>query len=149
MHTSEPGSSFMIIQSEKPSKKELEESAVFTACFSQQWKKIKPNQKIEIDVFKGSQLYKTKLMKTGTFGIKGEKKVMRVSPKLVLIIQKGKIRAVPKNGREKKLAEIKPGKLSKEQASEKIAKKIRDKFHFPISREEIMSAIPSDRLSVK
>jgi len=150
MHTSAPGSPFMIIQSDKPTKKDLQETAVFCACFSKQWKKLKSAaSKIDIDVFKGEQIYKIKVMKTGTFGVKGEKETVKVKPELILVIQKGKLRAVPKGTKEKKLAEIKPGKLSKEQATEKIVKKIKDKYHFPISKDEIMQAIPSDRLSVK
>ena len=39
---------------------------------------------------------------------------------------------------EKVLAEIKRGNLSKQEAAEKIAKKIRDKFDLPVSKEEIM-----------
>lgn len=149
MHTSAPGSSFMIIQTNNPSKKELEETGVFTACFSQEWKRGK--KKIDIDVFKGEQVYKTKSMKLGSFGIKGDKKTIKVVPELVLIMQKGKLRAVPKTIEKKNeiLAEIKPGNLDKEKASEKIAKKIKDKYHFPVSREEIMQAIPSDKLGVK
>lgn len=149
MHTSKPGSPFMIIQSDKPTKKDLEETAIFCACFSKQWKIVKPSSKIDIDIFKGGQIYKSKLMKKGTFGIKGKKETIKVKPELVLIFQKGKLKAVPKNSYEKILAEIKPGKLSKEQAAEKIAKKIKDKFHLPIIKDEIMQAIPSGKLSVK
>lgn len=147
MHTSAPGSPFMIIQSDKPTKKDLQEAAIFCACFSKQWKKSKKS--IDIDVFKGEQLYKSRLMKIGTFGVNGDKEIIKVKPELVLVIQKTKFRAVPKTTKEKKLAEIKPGKLSKEQATEKLAKKIQDKFHLPVSRDEVMQAIPSDRLSVK
>jgi hypothetical protein len=147
MHTSAPGSPFMIIQSDKPSKKDLEETAIFTGCFSQQWKK--GNQKIDIDVFRGDQIYKIKDMKIGTFGVRGEKKTMKIKPELILIIQKGKLRAVPDSNGDSVLAKIKPGKLSKEEAADKIAKKIRDIFDFPVSKEEIMSAIPSDKLDVK
>ncbi|MFA7707524.1 MAG: NFACT RNA binding domain-containing protein [Candidatus Pacearchaeota archaeon] len=147
MHTSAPGSSFMIIQSDKPSKKDLDETAIFTACFSKQWKSSSSD--ITIDIFKGNQIYKVKSMKVGTFGVKGDKKTLKVKPELVLIIQKGKFRCVPNTIKEKVLAEIKRGKLSKQEAAEKIAKKIRDKFHLPVSKEEIMRAIPSDNLSVK
>src|SRR3989344_5970612 len=147
MHTTEPGSPFMIIQTEKPSKKDLEETAIFCACFSQQWKK--GEKLISIDIFKGEQVYKNKSMKTGTFGIIGEKKTTKVKPELVLVIQKGKLRAVPNTTKEEKLAVIVPGKLSKEEAANKIAKIIRNKYHFPVSKEEIMQAIPSDRLAVK
>ncbi|MFA5173676.1 MAG: NFACT RNA binding domain-containing protein [Candidatus Pacearchaeota archaeon] len=147
MHTSKPGSSFMIIQKDNPSEKDINETAMFTACFSQQWKKAEKT--IDIDIFKGSQIYKIKGMKLGTFGVKNKEKTIKVKPKLDLIIQKGKLRAVPANGHEEKLGEIIQGNLTKEQAAEKIGKIIRDKFHLPISKEEIMSAIPSDKLSVK
>jgi len=149
LHTSNPGSPFMIIQSENPDKDDIEESAIFCACFSKQWKEVKPNKKIEVDVFKGDQVYKTKSMKTGTFGIKGDKKILKVVPKLVLVFQKGKLKSVPRTKKEKPLVEIKPGKLTKEKAAELIAKKIKDKFHFPISKEEIRSAIPSNKIGVK
>ena len=147
MHTSLPGSPFMIIQSDKPTKKDLDETAIFTASFSKQWKNGSKN--IEVDIFNGWQVYKVKSMKIGTFGVKGNKETKKVKPGLVLVIQKGKFRAVPSKGKEKKLAEIKPGKLSKEKAVEKLSKKIQDKFHLPVHRDEIMQAIPSDKLSVK
>jgi hypothetical protein len=147
MHTTEPGSSFMIIQSEKPGKKDLEETAVFCACFSQQWKK--GDKLISIDIFKGEQVYKNKSMKTGTFGVMGEKKTMKVKPELVLVIQKGKLRAVPTTTKEEKLTVVVPGKLSKEEAAIKIARAISNKYHFPVSRDEIMQAIPSDKIGVK
>ena len=146
MHTSLPGSPFMIMQDDNPSKKDLKETAIFTSAFSKQWKNGSKN--IEIDIFKASQIYKTKGMKIGTFGIKGEKETIKVKPELVLIIQKGKIRAVPSNGKEKILVKINPGKLTKEQAAEKIAKIMRDKFHLPVHKDEIMQAIPSDKMDV-
>ncbi len=147
MHTSKPGSPFMIIQSDKPTKKDLEETAIFCACFSKQWKN--GNKKIDIDVFKGEQIYKIKSMKLGTFGVKGNKETLSVKPELNLIIQKGKFRAVPAIGKEKKLAEIKPGKMSKEDAVKKLAKIIQDKFNLPVNQEELSQAIPSAKLSVK
>ncbi len=149
LHTTNPGSPFMIIQSKNPSKNDIKETAVFCACFSKQWKEIKPNQKISIDIFKGNQIYKLKTMKKGTFGVKGEKQTMQVKPELILIVQKGKLRAVPNAPKEEKLLELKPGKLNKTEAIDKISKKIKDKFHFPISKEEIAKAIPSDKISVK
>jgi hypothetical protein len=147
MHTSEPGSSFMIIQSDKPDKKDLEETAIFCACFSKQWKS--GNKKIKVDVFKGEQIYKTPKMKTGTFGLKNGKTTVEVKPELVLVIQRGILRAIPKSSNEEKLAEIKQGQLTKEQAADKIFKKIKEKYHLPVSRDEIMQAIPSDKLDVK
>jgi len=159
MHTSKPGSGFMIIQDENPSKKDLDETAIFCGCFSKQWKNLKsPNSKIDIDIFKGEQIYKLKTMKTGTFGVKNKEKTVKINPELVLVIQKGKLRAVPKigfknkkigNGELKVLGEIKSGNLSKEEAADKIAKKIKDKFNYPISKDEVMQAIPSGKIGFK
>ena len=147
-HNSKPGSPFMIIQTENPSKQDIKETAVICACFSKQWKS--GNKKIEIDIFKGNQIFKKIGMKTGTFSVISERKKLSVKPELALVIQKGKLRAVPKGKiKEEILAEIKPGKLSKEQATEKIAKKIKDKFLLPISKEEIMQAIPSGNIYIK
>jgi len=147
MHTSAPGSPFMIIQDNDPSKNDLEECAIFTACFSKEWKSGKKN--IDIDVFKGIDIYKDKSMKTGTFGVKKKKKI-KAKPELMVIIQKGKIKAVPKAQRaEENLAVIKQGKIGKEEAAEKIAKKIKDKYLLPVSKEEVMRAIPSGNMSVR
>lgn len=149
MHTTKPGSPFMIIQSDEPSKKDLEECAVFCACFSKEWKSVKKGGKVDIDVFKGADIFKNKDMKTGTFGVKKKKKV-KAKPELMVIIQKGKIKAVPKVKRaEESLAVITPGKMDKETAAGKIAKKIKDKFLLPVSKEEVMRAIPSGNMSVR
>jgi len=147
MHTSLPGSPFMVIQSDNPSKRDLEETAIFTGSFSQQWKSEKKS--IDIDIFKGEQIYKLKSMKKGSFGVKGIKKTMKVKPELVLVIQNGRLRAVPETKKIEVLAEIKQGNLSKEDAAEKISKIIKDKYHFPVSKDEIMQAIPSGKLSVR
>lgn len=147
MHTTAPGSPFMIIQSNEPSKKDLEECAIFCACFSKEWKSGK--KMVDIDVFKGADIYKSKDMKTGTFGVKKKKKI-KAKTELIIIIQKGKIKAVPKvNRSEETLAIIKPGKMTKEEAADKIAKKIKEKFFMPVSREEVMRAIPSGSMSVR
>jgi len=146
MHTSLPGSPFMIILSEKPSKKDIDETAIITASFSQQWKLGKKN--IEIDIFKGENVYKTKAMKIGTFGVKGNKKTRKINPELALVIQRGKLRAVSTKTKEKKLAKITQGKISKEEATVEILDIVRNTYHYPISKEEIMQAIHSDKLKV-
>jgi hypothetical protein len=147
LHTSEPGSPFMIIVSDNPDKKDMEESAIFCACFSKKWKS--QEKLIEIDIFKGDQIYKNKNMKTGTFGVKGNKKTIKVKPELVLVIQRGKLRAVPKTTKEKKIVEITQGDMSKEAAADIISKKIKNEFNYPFTKEEIMSAIPSGNLEIK
>ena len=147
LHTSFPGSPFMIVLTENPTERDIEEAAVVCACFSKQWKEGK--KRIEVDVFKGENVYKTKKMKIGTFGVKGEKKKIKVKPELILVFQAGKLRAVPSSTKIKKIALIKQGKLSKEEAAKKIMKKIKDKFHLPITKEEVMQAIPSDKIDVQ
>jgi hypothetical protein len=149
MHTSKPGSPFMIIQSDEPSKNDLDECAVFCACFSKEWKNVNKGEKIDIDIFKGVDIFKQRDMKTGTFGVSKKKKV-KVKPELMIITQKGKIKAVPKVKRkEESLAVITPGKMNKEEAAIKIAKNIKDKFFMPVSKEEVMQAIPSGNMSVR
>ena len=88
-------------------------------------------------------------MKLGTFGVKGDKTTKVIKPELSIVIQMGKLKAVPKTTKEKKLATIRPGKMTKEEAVDKIAGIARNKFNFPVSKEEIMQAIPSDKLSLK
>jgi hypothetical protein len=143
MHTSSPGSPFCIIKN--PSENDIEEAAVFTACFSHEWKRGK--DKAEVHIFKGEQVTKNKGMKTGTFGVLGSVKRKKVNLKLILEFQKGKLRAVPYNG--KKGIIIVPGSLDKIQAATKLMDIIKNKKNYPITKEEIMSAIPSDNMAIK
>ncbi|MEK6872366.1 MAG: NFACT RNA binding domain-containing protein [Nanoarchaeota archaeon] len=155
MHTSSPGSPFMIIQSDNPTSEDKEETAIFCACFSKQWKRLKnEKEKVAVDIFRAEQLYKNRLMKKGSFGVNGEKKTIVVTPALILIFQKGKLRTIAKTKQTVKkggevLAEIKLGSLTKEQACEKIARRLKETYQFPVSKDEIMAALPSDKMSVK
>lgn len=145
MHTSTPGSPFCIIKN--PNKKDLEEVAIFTACFSHEWKKKK--KKTEVHIFKGEQVFKKKTMKEGSFGIMGSINTKKVELKLALDIQKGKLRALPLSAAKKRLAILTPGNLDKIKATKKIADIIKNKYSYPITREEIMSAIPSSSISIR
>ena len=145
MNTSSPGSPFCIISS--PSEKDIEEVAIFTACFSHEWKKGKKTS--EVHIFKGEQVTKNNGMKVGTFGVMGSIKRKKVQLKLALDFQKGKLRALPLSCAKKKLLVLTPGKLDKMQAAAKIKEIIRNKYNYPISTDEIMSAIPSDSISIK
>ena len=60
MHTKTPGSPFSIIISDKFTEKDLEETAVFTGCFSRAWKEGKKS--ILIDIFLMEQIVKNKNM---------------------------------------------------------------------------------------
>lgn len=144
MHTSSPGSPFAIILAEKKlvSATDLEETAVFTACFSQQWKQGK--KKVQVDIFSLSQVYKLKGMKIGSWGVKGKVNRKLVSLVLVLTEQKGKLRAVPEKTATSPLLKIKPGKIDKT----KMAKKIQDLLSGKFSREEILQALPPGGVSI-
>jgi hypothetical protein len=145
MHTSAPGSPFTLIKN--PNKRDLEEMAIFTAGFSQQWKKGKVDA--EVDIFTIGQISKDKKMKTGTFGVAGKIQRKKVKLELSLDFQKGKLRAVPKLAVKKSFVILTPGNLSKEQAVEKLIKIIRDKFTYIMSKDEIMAAIPAKDIDIK
>lgn len=145
LHTASPGSPFCIIQN--PSKKDLEETAIFTGSFSHDWKNKK--KKADVHVFKGGQVKKAKNMKTGTFGVSGKIETIRAELKLALDFQKGKLRAIPLSTAKKPIAVLTPGEMSKEKAAEKIAEVIKEKLCYPIKKEEILQAIPSDKIRIQ
>ena len=66
-HTAAAGSPFVSIKG-KPKKGDIKEAAIFCALYSREWKKNKKD--VLIHRFKGKDIYKTKEMKKGTFGIK-------------------------------------------------------------------------------
>lgn len=145
MHTSTPGSPFCIIKN--PNKKDIEETAIFTGCFSHEWKKAK--KRAEIHIFKGEQVIKKKGMEEGTFGILGSVNTIRIDLKLALDFQKGKIRALPLSAAKKKLLILKPGKMDKIDAARQIVKIMKEKYSYPASLEEVMSAIPSGNIKIE
>lgn len=139
MHTSSPGSPFSVIldKVENIHKEDLEETSIFTACFSQAWKSGK--NKARIDIFKTSQLYKRKEMKEGTWGVKGGAETVIAPLELVLTKQKDILRAVPKSAAKKQIITIIPGKITKEEMATKLATELKEK----LSHEEILSSLPS------
>lgn len=144
MHTASPGSPFCIIQN--PNAKDMEEAAIFTACFSHDWKNKK--QKSEIHIFGGEQVIKRTRMKTGTFGIAGDVFKKKVELKLALDLQRGVLRAVPPASAKKPRGILIPGSMGKEKAAEKIRKIMKERHEIPVSIEEVMAAIPSDGIHV-
>lgn len=133
MHTKLPGSPFSIIQSEKINKKDLDESAIFTACFSRAWReKLK---KIVVDIFNANQIIKPKNAKLGTFQVAGAIVHKAVELKLYLTKQKGKLRAVPFIKKESVL--ISPGNLSKEKTAEGLSKILKTDY------QEVLQALPT------
>lgn len=67
-HTAKPGSPFCVIEKLKHGKKDEKETAIFCASKSQDWRDNKGD--VEVNIFRGEDVYKTKNMKTGMFGVK-------------------------------------------------------------------------------
>ncbi len=145
MHTAQPGSPFSIIVADIDSIKsqDIEEAAIFTASFSQEWKKKKKTS--EIHIFNLSQLYKLKAMKAGTWGVKGKIKKITVPLSLVLTKQKSKLRAVPESSAKSFFLKIIPGNIDKQQMVSKLQEILPSSF----SKEDILSALPAGGLSIK
>jgi len=69
LHTEAAGSPFCIIKG-KATERDIYETAAFCAKYSRTWKKGNKNKDIEIHCFKGKDIFKSKNMKIGTFGVK-------------------------------------------------------------------------------
>lgn len=67
LHTAMPGSPFCNIKG-GASKKDINEAGIFCAKYSQDWRDRKAD--VSVHVFRGADIYKEKIMKTGTFGVK-------------------------------------------------------------------------------
>ena len=76
-HTATPGSPFVNIKG-KAKKSDIKEAAIFCAKYSRDWKKNKSD--VIIHRFRGKDIYKSKLMKLGTFGVK-KFKIIKVKKK--------------------------------------------------------------------
>jgi len=76
LHTKAPGSPFANIKNngKKVSKKDIKEAAVFCARYSQDWRDNK--KEVIVHYFLGKDIYKSKAMKSGTFGVRIFKKVI-------------------------------------------------------------------------
>jgi hypothetical protein len=138
MHTKIPGSPFAIIFSpiDKVNESDLEETAIWTACFSRAWRT--GLKKTTIDIFTTEQIAKKKGMSKGTYGVMGKIDRKTVELKLVLTFQKGVLRAVPEvSAKERKLMVLTPGKITKEKTAEEISKMLKK------GKEEVLNALPT------
>lgn len=140
IHTKIPGSPFAVIDAsiKKVTSNDLEEAAIWTACFSRAWRN--GLHKTPVDIFTKHQLAKKKKMKIGTFGVKGtiDRKIVKL--KLALILQKGLLRAVPESTLKKNtkiLGKIVPGSIPKE----KFAAQLADKLGKGLT--EVLNALPT------
>ena len=70
LHTKAAGSPFVNIKNngKKESKKDIKEAAIFCAAYSKDWRDNKSD--VIVHYFRGKDIYKSKGMKTGTFGVK-------------------------------------------------------------------------------
>ena len=79
IHTAKPGSPFVNIkprEGEKINGEDVKEAAIFCVKYSQAWKKAKVKMDVEVHVFKAQDIYKTKDMSLGTFGVKKHKSII-------------------------------------------------------------------------
>jgi hypothetical protein len=145
MHTSSPGSPFSVILDDvkSVSKNDLEEAAIFTACFSQAWKSGK--KVAHVDIFKTSQLSKSEKMKTGTWGVLGGAETIAVPLELYLTRQEKALRAVPERSANQKLLKIIPGKIKKED----IIAKIQLEINKQLKQDELLSALPAGGIKIE
>ncbi len=76
LHTKAPGSPFVNIKNngKRVSNKDIKEAAVLCARYSQDWRDNK--NEVSVHYFKGKDVYKGKLMKLGTFGVRNFKEVI-------------------------------------------------------------------------
>jgi len=72
LHTDAPGSPFVNV-GENPSKKDLNEAAIFCAKYSQDWRNSKKD--VVVNMFKRSDMNKEVKMKSGTWGVKKREKI--------------------------------------------------------------------------
>jgi|SRR3989344_232749 len=145
MHTESPGSPFSVIMAEpeKVSKSDLEETAIFTACFSQAWKLGK--KKSIIHIFRATQLRKLPGMKVGTWGLRGKIQKTSAPLKLALTVQEKTLKAVPEASvKGKSILAIIPGKTDKVKMLPELFSKFKGKFN----NSEILSALPAGGLEI-
>jgi predicted ribosome quality control (RQC) complex YloA/Tae2 family protein len=76
LHTAKPGSPFCVINNINPTKEEIKESAVICAAKSHDWRDNKGD--VIVNVFTGKDVYKEKIMKSGTWGLNKKPKLIKV-----------------------------------------------------------------------
>ena len=150
IHTKEPGSPFSVILADikNISEKDIEETAIFTACFSRAWRDGR--RKAKVNIFTIEQICKEKNMKTGTFGVMGKAQEKIVKLKLFLSVQMNRLRCVPESAAAEKILEIQQGRMDKERAAEIIEKMLKEKFKYLekkfkktiFTKQEILQALP-------
>lgn len=148
MHTASPGSPFAIIVSnvKSISKDDKEETATFTACFSQAWKK--KAKKVKVHSFLLSNLSKPLKNKTGSWDVKEVEEEFEVNLELSLIKQDGTLRAVPsKTAKNQNIfLKLTPGSTEKKDLLPKIAILLDTN---KVSEAELLQALPAGGINIK
>lgn len=144
LHTSHPGSPFNIIlaKPERVTESEIEQAAIFTACFSRAWKEHK--KKTSVDIFRTSHLSKPTSAAIGTWHVKGLVRRIEVPLQLVLTMQRHTLRAVPEASTEKPLSGLCPGTMDKHTTAAHLALVLDEK----IGTDAVLSALPAGGMKV-
>jgi predicted ribosome quality control (RQC) complex YloA/Tae2 family protein len=85
-HTAAPGSPFCVIEKIKHGKKDEQETAIFCASKSQNWRDNKGD--VEVNFFSGEDIYKDKSMKIGTFGVRKFRTIIATKKEIEKLISK-------------------------------------------------------------
>lgn len=85
LHTAKPGSPFCVISNLNPTKEDIKSSAILCALKSQDWRDNKKD--VIIHIFTGKDVYKEKVMKSGTWGLKKKPKLIKVKKEEILLCQ--------------------------------------------------------------
>ncbi len=144
LHTKAPGSPFCVVKASSDKKKvdeqSIKEAANFCAAFSKAWKQGK--KQIEVHAFKPEDVYKSKSMPLGTYGVKKTLKQLKVKPEIGIGMKDKKLQCSPVSALDKVYIVLKQGKLMKEKAAEKI-KALLEAKGLRVSKEQIMQLIPA------
>ncbi len=154
LHTHAPGSPFCVIKApaQKVGTASLKEAAIFCAAFSKAFKH--GSKSIGVHLFKKEEVYKTKAMPQGTFGVRKILKRLSVKPELAIGLkgkegkgQKEELQCSPPSALAKILLPLRYSTLPKEQAAAKIASAL-EKKGIKTSTERIMQLIPSQGFGI-
>src|SRR3989344_5153021 len=97
-HTIAPGSPFCVIDNLNPTQKEIQESAIICAAKSQDWRDNKND--VKVNLFKGKDIKKTILMKTGSWKIKSKPEILKkLNSRPHSVIEKNNLSSVKSLGK--------------------------------------------------
>ena len=142
-HSSKPGSPFCVIkaQASRVDSASLKEAAEFWAAFSKAFKQ--GSKSIEVHSFLKEDVYKTKAMPQGTFGVRKLQRKFSVKPELAIGLKENELQCSPPSALDKVLLPLRYSDraIPKEQAAAKISSAL-EKKGIKTSAERIMQLIP-------